>query len=457
MPEYDVDLFVIGGGSGGVRCARIAATHGARVAIAEERYWGGTCVNVGCVPKKILVQASNFGEDVIDSHGFGWNTQSGTNDWAALIARKDAEIVRLNGIYVKLLEGVGVTHYDGRARLADAHTVVVSTAIGEIAVRAERIVIATGGRPTLPDIEGAGLGVVSDALFHLPERPQRIAILGSGYIGVEFAGIFAGLGSTVDLIYRQHLPLRGFDEELREALVGAIDARGIRQHRGATITRLREGAEGARIVTLDNGEELTVDLVLFATGRHPNTKGLGLDALGVRLDDGRVVVDEAQRSSVAHIYAIGDVTDRINLTPVAIAEGHNLADRLFGPPPPREWSIPTTPKAVFFTPPLASVGLTEAEAVACGTTDIYTTSFRPMRHTMSGRERRSLMKLVVDHASGRLLGAHMLGDDAPEMMLALAVAVTAGLTKHDLDRTVGIHPTSAEEWVTMRSLTRTVG
>ncbi len=459
---HDFDLLVIGGGSGGVRCARIAATHGARVAVAESRHWGGTCVNLGCVPKKMMVQASEYGEHALDGRGFGWSTEPGRHDWRRLMDAKDAEIGRLNAVYVRLLRNAGVTLFEGRARFEDAHTVMLEPGpldpdFAPRRITAERIVIATGSRPLVqPHIEGYALGIDSDGAFHLPERPSRVTMVGGGYIGVEFSGIFAGLGSEVQLVYRQDLPLRGFDQDMREALAEAITARGIQAHPGTQLHRIQRH-EGALRVTLTNGREWDTDLVFFAVGRTPNVDGLGLDAAGVRTEeDGRIPVDAHGETGQPGIFAIGDVTNRRNLTPVAIAEGHILADRLFGGTV-REWSFETTPKAVFFSPPLASVGLTEEEAAAAGPADIYLTRFTPMRHTLSGRSRQSVMKLVVDGASGRVIGAHMLGEDAPEMMQGLAIAVTAGLTKADFDRTIGLHPTSAEEFVTLRTLTRTVG
>lgn len=459
--SYDTDLLVIGAGSGGVRCARIAASHGARVAVVEGRHWGGTCVNLGCVPKKLLVQASEYADFVQDSHGFGWDTQAGHHDWSAFIATKDREISRLNGIYVSMLEKAGVRLLTGHARFIDAHTVTVAPSelapeAEPVTLTAEKIVIATGGVPVRPQIEGAEFALTSDEVFHLKERPQRLCIVGGGYIGVEFAGIFAGLGSDVTLVYRQPLPLRGFDEDLRNALAEGIEQRGIRQLAGHEPTRItRNGKE--LTVHLENGESVIVDQVIFATGRAPKTAGLGLEKTRARTTgNGRIMVNAHHETDEPDVFAIGDVTDRINLTPVAIAEGHILADRLYGNHA-RDWSFDTTPKAVFFTPPLASVGLTEEEAAAKGAADIYLSKFRPMRHTIGGRERRTLMKLVVDQASQKVIGAHIYGEDAPEMMQALAIAVTAGLRKNDFDRTIGIHPTSAEEFVTMRTRTRVSG
>ena len=457
---HDFDLLVIGAGSGGVRCARIAASHGARVAVVESRHWGGTCVNLGCVPKKLMVQASEFGDMVDDSHGFGWNTRRGTHDWATLMAAKDREITRLNGIYVSMLEKAGVTLFTGHASLTGPRSVrITPTALAPDAptreVTAQRIVIATGSTPTRPSFPGADLAITSDEAFALPQCPKRVALIGAGYIGIEFAGIFAGLGAEAALIYRHDLPLRGFDEDMRTGLSEAITVRGIAQHRNASPESLTRDGTDLRL-RLSTGEALRVDCVFLATGRHPRTAGLGLEQAGIKTaQNGRIVVDGLGETSCPGIYAIGDVTDRINLTPVAIAEGHTLADQLFGTAPPRQWDFATTPKAVFFSPPLASTGLTEEEAARSGAVDIYLTRFTPMRHTLGGRrERKTLMKLVVDQASQVVVGAHILGDDAPEMLQAVAIAVTAKLTKADFDRTIGIHPTSAEELVTLRTRTR---
>ena len=448
----DFDLFVIGGGSAGVRCARIAAGHGARVGIAEERFWGGTCVNVGCVPKKLLVQAGEYGGWADDAAGFGWTIKKGPHDWGKLIAAKDREISRLNSIYRKLLEGAGAKIFDARAVLVDPHTLEV----GGRRLTAERIVIATGGHPVRLKIPGAEYGIVSDDAFYLKEMPERVTVLGSGYIAVEFAGIFAALGAEVDLVYRQPLPLRGFDHELREAAVDALMAQAIRLHPSSMPEQVESMTDGKRLI-LVGGEAISTDLVFFATGRRPATQSLGLDQAGVQVSaSGAVVVDEHLRTSQPHIFAIGDVTNRMNLTPVATAEGHALADSLFGGRP-RRISLENVPTAVFITPPLATVGLTEEQAVQRGAVDVYVMRFTPMRHMLSGRSRKSLMKLVVDQESQRVLGAHMLGEDAPEIMQGLAIALVMGATKADFDRTIGIHPTAAEEFVTMRSRTRVAG
>ena len=454
MP-YDYDLFVIGGGSAGVRCARISATHGAKVAIAEERFWGGTCVNVGCVPKKIMVNAAEYGQWIADAPAFGWSAQRTGFDLGHLAAARDAEVARLNGIYGKLLEGAGCTVFEARATLADPHTVEVDGR----RVTAERIVIATGGKPVRPEeIPGAELGMVSDDVFDLKELPRRLAVVGSGYIGLEFACIFHGLGSEVDIVYRNELPLRGFDADIRAALKEALAAQGIRQHAPRQLARLDRAAGGGVAITLDDGARIETDAVLLATGRAPNVRGLGLDAVGVECTGmGAIEVDEDHRTTVPSIFAIGDVTDKLNLTPMATAVGHALADTLFGRNP-RQASYRNVPTAVFTSPPIGTVGMTEADAAALGPVDIYVTRFTPMRHSISRREgRKALMKLVVCQRTRCVLGAHMLGEDAPEIMQGIGIAVAMGATKEDFDRTVGIHPTAAEEFVTLRTRTREAG
>jgi len=449
---HDFDLFVIGGGSAGVRCARIAAGHGAHVGIAEERFWGGTCVNVGCVPKKLLVQAGEYGAWADDAAGFGWTLTKGPHDWPKLIAAKDREITRLNGIYRRLLEGAGAKIFDARAVFLDPYTLDV----GGQRVTAEKIVIAVGGHPVRLDIPGSELGIISDDAFFLPKFPARVAVVGSGYIAVEFAGIFAALGAHVDLVYRQPFPLRGFDDDIREALAEELATQGISLHPGTTPKRV-DALGKSRRLTLSDGNVLDVDLVFFATGRKPVTENLGLDRAGVATGPtGAVLVDDELRTSQRHIHAIGDVTDRVNLTPVATAEGHALADTLFGHRP-RGVSLRNIPSAVFSTPPIASVGLTEEEAAAESPVDVYVTKFTPMRHALSGRARKTLMKLVVDQRTQKIVGAHMLGEDAAEIMQGLAIAIVMGATKADFDRTIGIHPTAAEEFVTLRTRTRVSG
>jgi glutathione reductase (NADPH) len=455
MP-YNYDLFVIGGGSAGVRCARISATHGAKVAIAEERFWGGTCVNVGCVPKKIMVNAAEYGQWIADAPAFGWTVQRSGFDLGHLAAARDAEVARLNGIYGKLLQGAGCTIFEARATLADPHTIEV----GGRRVTAERIVIATGGKPVRPEeLPGAELGMVSDDLFELKALPRRLTVVGSGYIGLEFACIFHGLGSEVDIVYRNELPLRGFDADIRVALKEALTTQGIRQHVPRQLARLdRADGEGGVVITLDNGACIETDAVLLATGRAPNVHGLGLDAVGVECTaKGAIEVDEDHRTTVPSIFAIGDVTDKLNLTPMATAVGHALADTLFGRNP-RQASYRNVPTAVFTSPPIGTVGMTEADAAACGPVDIYLTRFTPMRHSISRREgRKAVMKLVVCQRTRCVLGAHMLGEDAAEIMQGIGIAVAMGATKEDFDRTIGIHPTAAEEFVTLRARTREAG
>jgi glutathione reductase (NADPH) len=446
----DYDLFVIGGGSAGVRCARIAAGHGARVGVAEARFWGGTCVNIGCVPKKFMVMAAEYGATAADARGFGWDVTTQGHDWAALIAAKDKEISRLNGIYKRLLDTAGAKIFEARASFIDAHTLDV----GGERLTAERIVIATGGHPTGLNIPGAEHAIVSDDVFALPHFPRRIAIVGSGYIAVEFAGVFAGLGAETHLIYRQPVPLRGFDQDIREALAEALAGNGVLLHPGTLPTAIENN--GKRLVLAD-GTALDVDLVFFATGRAANTRGLNLEAAGVATGTkGEIPISADFATNVPHIYALGDVTDQLNLTPVATAQGHALADTLFGNRP-RGVSLQNVPSAVFSIPPIATVGLTEEQAAKRGEATIFVSRFTPMRHALTGRVRKSLMKLVVDTASDKVIGAHMLGEDAPEIMQGLAVAIVAGATKAAFDATIGIHPTAAEEFVTLRTQTRLVG
>lgn len=448
----DFDLFVIGGGSGGVRAARIAAGYGAKVGIAEERFWGGTCVNVGCVPKKLFVQAAEYGAYAEDARGFGWASVRPPHDWAALVRAKNREVERLSGSYRALLEKAGAKIFEAPVRFLDPHTLLV----GESRIEAERIVIATGAHPFRLTLPGAELGIVSDDAFFLPTFPRRIAIVGSGYIAVEFAGIFAGLGAETHLVYRQPTPLRGFDPDIRAALAEALVGQGILLHPSVHPRRLAV-EEGHRVLELDDGERLVADVVFFATGRAPNTARLNLKAAGVATDArGAVLVDRDFCTNQRHIFALGDVTGGKQLTPVATAEGHALAQRLYGPAR-RDYNFSQVPTAVFTVPPIATVGLGEAEAAARGPVEIYLTKFTPMRHNLTGRKRKSLMKLVVEESTERVLGVHMLGEDAPEIVQGLAVALTAGASKADFDRTVGIHPTAAEEFVTLRTVARRAG
>ena len=452
MP-YDFDLFVIGGGSGGVRLARISAGHGARVGVAEERFWGGTCVNVGCVPKKIMVNAAEYGHWAGDAAAFGWNIENHGHDWAKLAAARDAEVARLSGIYGKLLAGAGVTSFDARATFLDAHTLDV----GGQRVTAERIVVATGGRITKLDIPGAELALVSDDLFTLKAMPRRVVVVGGGYIGLEFGNLLRGLGAEVEVYYRGELPLRGFDGDLRTAVVEAMVAQGIGMNAGVVPTRIARLADHL-LVSFGSNFVREVDAVFFCTGRAPNTEGLGLERASVLLGtNGVIPVDAEHATNIPHLFAIGDVTDRLNLTPIATAVGHALADTLFGNNP-RRASYENVATAVFTSPPIGTVGLSEEAAAARGPVDIYVSRFTPLRHTISRRDgRRSVMKLVVDQATQRILGAHMLGEDAPEIMQGIGIAVAMGATKQDFDRTIGIHPTAAEEFVTLRTRTRVVG
>ena len=446
MADYDFDLYVIGGGSGGVRAARMAAGTGARVAIAEEYRYGGTCVIRGCVPKKLLVYASHFHEDFADAAGFGWTVGETRFDWNALIANKDREIDRLEGVYEKLLSNAGVAIHRGHARLLDPHTVEVA----DRTYRAETILIATGGHPVFPPGHGWEHAISSNEAFHLESLPERAVVYGGGYIAVEFAGIFNGMGSRVTQIYRGPQILRGFDDDVRNALAGELVKKGIDLRVETTIDKI-DKTESGLLLHLSDRTTLETDLIMAATGRKPNTQNLGLDAAGVALDDkGAVEVDGYSRSSQPNIYAVGDVTDRIALTPVAIQEAMAFVDTVYRGKP-RAMDHGNVPSAVFSQPPVSTVGLTEVQArEAHGALDIYRSTFRPMKHTLSGRDEKTMMKLIVERATQKVVGIHMVGLDAPEIVQGLAVAVKAGATKEVFDATVGIHPTAAEEFVTMR-------
>ncbi len=446
MSRFDYDLFVIGAGSGGVRAARISAGHGARVGICEESRVGGTCVIRGCVPKKLLVYASQFSEAFEDAAGYGWQPGEPRFSWPDLIAAKDREIDRLEGIYHRLLENAGVDLHRGRGRLLDAQRVEVD---GQ-EFSAERILIATGGRPWRPEIPGAELGIVSDDAFDLAELPGRVLVVGAGYIAVEFAGIFNGLGSEVTLAYRRDLVLRGFDDDVRRAVDAGMRGRGIEIQYQCQPARLERTDDEIEVTFSDERQE-RYDCVMFATGRSPYTWDLGLEQAGVRTGAGqRIEVDEWSRTSAESVFAVGDVTDRINLTPVALMEGHAFADTRFGGME-RPVDHANTPAAVFSQPPVGTVGLSENEARDQGfSVRIFRSSFTPMKYTLAGRQEKALMKLVVDADNDRVLGCHLVGPDAPEIVQGFAVALRAGLSKADFDRTIGIHPTSAEELVTMR-------
>ncbi|MGJ0621503.1 MAG: glutathione-disulfide reductase [Methylocystis sp.] len=453
--NFDYDLIVVGAGSGGVRAARVAASHGAKVAIAEEFRVGGTCVIRGCVPKKLYVLASRFRDEFEDAAGFGWRVGDVSFDWSALVAAKEKEITRLSDIYAETLASSGVELIRARATLSDPNGVRFSN--GRTA-RARYILIATGGAPVLaPHIPGIEFGISSNEIFDLPKFPQRLLIVGAGYIAVEFASVFARLGAKVDLAYRADLPLRGFDDDLRARLAEALKSAGVEHRAGALPTRVTKCVGGLE-VEMSAGAPLTVDCLLVATGRRPLTQNLGLEAAGVALrENGAVAVDAHSRTNVDSIYAVGDVTDRLNLTPVAIREGQAFADSVFGATP-TTINYEHTPSAVFTTPEIGTVGLSEAEALARhGALDIYEAQFRPMRATLSGRGERVYMKLVVDGVTQRVVGAHILGPEAGEMAQLVAIALRMGATKSDFDATMAVHPTMAEELVTMRAPARRLG
>jgi glutathione reductase (NADPH) len=451
MADYDVDLFVIGGGSGGVRAARVAAEHGASVMLAEEYRLGGTCVIRGCIPKKLFVYASRFHGEFEDAAGFGWTVPQSSFDWATLVANKDREIARLEAAYGATLERAGVKVVKSRAVLADGQTVQLANGNR---VRAAHILISTGAAPSYGDlIPGIEHAISSNEAFHLPDFPRRVLIQGGGYIAVEFAGIFAGLGAHVTLVYRGENILRGFDDDVRKHLRVEMEARGIKVITGCKVAAI-EKARGHYSARLSSGNQITVDRVMFATGRHPNVAKIGLNEVGVEIaKNGGVAVDEYSRTTVQNIYAVGDVTNRINLTPVAIREGHAFADTVFGGNPTAV-DHANVPTAVFSEPEVGTVGLTETQARAeLAQTDIYEAMFRPLRATLSGRATRVLMKLVVDGRSGRVVGCHVVGEGAAEIAQIAAIAVKMGATKADFDATIALHPTAAEELVTMRKKT----
>ena len=449
---YDYDLFVIGAGSGGVRASRIAAGHGARVGICEDYRVGGTCVIRGCVPKKLLVYGSKFAHEFEDAEAFGWTVPAPTHSWPTLRDNVNREVDRLNAVYLRLLDGAGVKLHMGRGRLMDRHTIQV----GEQTITADKILIATGGHPVIPPIPGRERAITSNEVFHLAEFPKHITIVGAGYIAVEFAGIFNGLGAKVDLVLRRDRVLRGFDEECRTFVHQALGDSGIRLRTEMEIGRIvakgADGKSGPFEIHTPNGGVFETDCVLYATGRAPNTSGLGLEKAGVQLNKaGAIAVDEWSKTTAENIWAVGDVTDRINLTPVAIMEGHCFADTEFGKKP-RKADHRDVPSAVFCQPELANVGLTEEQAkLQLGELRVFTAAFRPMKYTISGRQQRTFMKLIVEAATDKVVGIHMVGDDAAELIQGLAVAVKAGATKAQFDATVGIHPTAGEEFVTMRT------
>jgi glutathione reductase (NADPH) len=452
--HFDFDLFVIGGGSGGVRAARIAAAEGgARVALAEESRMGGTCVIRGCVPKKLMVFAGAYPAQVDDARAYGWDVSLGGFDWPRFRTQLEAELTRLELAYRNTLANAGVTVFDSRAVVTSAHSVRLADGRE---VSAKHILIATGGRPFVPNIPGAELAVTSNEMFHLPALPARALVVGGGYIACEFASLLAGLGVAVTLAFRAPQILRGFDGEMQGHLAAALGARGIDLRAQTEVLGLSRSADGI-LADVTGGGQIACDLVLHATGRVPNAAGLGLQDLGVAFGArGQILVDEYSQTSVPSIFAVGDVTDRINLTPVAIREGHAFADTVFrGIPTKADHSLVAS--AVFTTPELASVGLTEEQAAATGICDVYTSNFRPMKTLFAGRGDRMVMKLIVAQATGKVLGCHILGEGAAEMMQMAAIAIKMGATKADFDATVAVHPTAAEELVTMRKPTRQIG
>ena len=466
MQQHDFDLFVIGGGSGGVRAARMAAQRGARVALAEvlgTDGLGGTCVNVGCIPKKLYSYAAHYAEAFEEAAGFGWDTAGGTLDWARLKQRRAAEITRLNGIYGNLLAGSGVTRIDGFARLTGPHSVSVATlqADGSATHReftAAHILIATGGTPFVPHFQGREHVITSNEIFDIDPFPQRLVVVGGGYIACEFASIFNGLGAKVTQLYRGEQVLRGFDDEIRHFVAGEMVKHGVDLRLGADVVAVHRHADGLH-VQLEGGQTLVVDAVLYATGRVPLVKDLGLDAVGVAQGaQGEVLVDEHYRTSVPHIFAVGDVTNRVQLTPVALGEAMVVVDQLLGAAPgkaPRSMSYEYIPTAVFTHPSIGTVGLSEQAArERYGDITVFRSEFKALRHTLSGSTERTLMKLVVDTATDRVVGLHMVGAEAGEIVQGFAVAMKAGATKAVFDSTIGIHPTAAEEFVTMREPVR---
>lgn len=446
MSNFNYDLFVIGAGSGGVRAARMSASLGAHVAIAEDRYLGGTCVNVGCVPKKLFVYASHFTEDFETAKSFGWKLSDTDFNWSTLIANKNAEIKRLNGVYKKVLDNSGAETIRGRATIVDSHTVEIN---GEH-ITAERILIATGGWPSIPDIPGKEYIISSNEAFFLESLPEKIVIVGGGYIAVEFAGIFHGLGVDTTLVYRGPLFLRGFDHDIREALADEMQKKGINIKFNSNICEI-EKKEHKFIATFENGEQIETENVMYATGRKPMSENIGLEKVGIELDNNKAIkVNEDYQTNVLSIYAIGDVTNRVNLTPVALAEGMVLAKRFFGNEE-KEVDYTNIPTCVFSQPNIGTVGLTEEEArEKYDDIEIYKSSFKPMKLSLSKSEEKTLMKLIVDKNSDRVVGVHMLGPDAGEIIQGIGIAIKAGATKNTFDSTIGIHPTAAEEFVTMR-------
>lgn len=444
---YDYDLFVIGAGSGGVRASRIASGFGAKVAVCEDYRIGGTCVIRGCVPKKLMVYASSFGKDFKSAEGYGWTVGESSFNWSTLIKNKDAEIDRLNGLYIQTLKGAGVDMIEGRGIVTGPNTVRV----GDKEYSAKYILVAVGGWPTMPDVPGIEHAISSNEIFHLEKQPKHITVVGGGYIAVEFAGIFNGLGSEVTQLYRGEQILRGFDEDMQNSLAKEMISKGIDLRTGINVNKIEKNGESLTL-HLTDGTTLETDAVMYATGRKPKTDGLGMDDAGVAMNEkGAIIVDDYGKTNIDSIYAVGDVTDRVQLTPVAIKEGHAFANTVFGnmPTSPNHDAIPS---AVFSQPPIGTVGLTEAEANEKfgGNITVFKSDFRPMKHTLGGSTERAVTKLIVDNETDVVVGAHMIGLDAAEIIQGIGIAVKAGLTKAQFDATVAIHPSSAEEFVLMR-------
>jgi glutathione reductase (NADPH) len=447
MSDYDFDLFVIGAGSGGVRASRVAASHGARVAVAEEYKVGGTCVIRGCVPKKLLVYGAHFAEDLKDARRFGWDVPETTFDWPTLRDNVIGEVARLEGLYQQTLDNNKVTTFHERATIAGPHEVRLAS--GKT-VTAKYILIATGAWPQVPDVPGAEHGITSNEVFHLEKMPKRVAIFGGGYIANEFAGIFHEFSCQVTLVLRGDQILRGYDEQVRDRLLQISMTKGIQFRFNAPLEKIEKQEDGTLKLFVKGGDPIETDLVLFATGRNPKIDGLGLENAGVTVEKGAIKVDDYNRTNVESIYAVGDVTNRVQLTPVAIREGHAFADTVFGNNP-RTIDYTAIPSAVFSNPPIGAVGMTEGEARnKLGSVKVYTSDFRPMKFTLAGRNERSLYKLVCNGDTGQVVGIHMISPDAPEILQAAAIAVKAGLTKADFDATVALHPSMAEELVLMR-------
>ena len=450
MADFDFDLFVIGGGSGGVRAARMSASYGAKVGLAEEFRYGGTCVIRGCVPKKLMVYASQFSEAFEDAAGFGWTVGAASHDWSKLIANKDTEIGRLEGIYASILDNNGVTHYRSRAVVVDPHT--IKLADGQT-FRTKHILVATGGTPFVPEFPGSEHAITSNEIFDLAEMPKRAVIVGGGYIASEFAGILNGLGADVTQVYRRDLILRGFDDEVRQHVSDEMAAKGITFKYNTDITQI-DKTDGGLKISFKDGSEQIADQVLYATGRIPNTAGLGLEDAGVALGkNGQVIVDEWSQTNVPSIFAVGDVTDRLALTPVAIREGAAFAETVFnGTPTKADHGL--VPTAVFTQPEIGTTGLTEEQARAEGEIEVYSAAFRPMMGTLSGRQEKMLMKMIVAKDTQKVLGVHIVGHGSGEMIQLAGIAVKMGATKADFDRTVAVHPTASEELVTMKTPVR---